>query len=41
MAMPAGEHKLEFDGSKLASGTYFYTLRTGSFTQTRRMQIVR
>lgn len=39
--MVSGEHQAEFDGSKLPSGTYFYTLRTTTFTQTRRMQIVR
>lgn len=40
-AMEEGDHEVAFDASKLPSGTYFYTLRTGTFTQTRRMQIVR
>jgi hypothetical protein len=33
----AGEHSVKFDASELPSGTYFYTLKAGSFTETRRM----
>ncbi len=32
-----GDHSVHFDASSLPSGTYFYTLKAGSFTQTRRM----
>lgn len=35
-----GSHELTFDVSKLASGTYYCTIRTSAFTQTRSIQIV-
>ena len=38
---PAGIYKVEFDGSSLASGIYFYTLKTGIFTETKRMIILK
>ncbi|HMS35387.1 MAG TPA: T9SS type A sorting domain-containing protein [Ignavibacteria bacterium] len=28
---PAGVYKVEFDGSNLSSGIYFYKIETGSF----------
>ena len=34
---PAGVHTLRFDAAHLPSGLYFYTLRSGSFTTTRKM----
>jgi hypothetical protein len=37
----AGHHSLRFDASGLASGVYFYRLRAGEFTQTRRMLLLR
>ena len=37
----AGEYNVIFDGSNLSSGIYFYTLRTSSFTQTRKMILVK
>ncbi len=37
----AGEHRVEFDGTGLASGTYFYQLETGSTTITKRMTYLR
>ena len=37
----AGSHAFEFDAVRLPSGVYFYRLTTGSFTQTRRMVLLR
>lgn len=36
-----GFHEVQFDASGLPSGTYLYRLRAGSFTQTKRMVVVR
>ncbi len=33
----AGTHEVTFDASTMASGIYFYTLRTGNFTETKKM----
>ncbi|MEO8169127.1 MAG: T9SS type A sorting domain-containing protein, partial [bacterium] len=33
----AGSYEADFTGSNLASGVYYYTLRAGSFTQTKKM----
>ena len=37
----AGSHTVTFDASKLASGTYLYTLRAGDFSTTRKMLFVK
>jgi hypothetical protein len=37
----AGQHSIEFDATRLPSGTYFYRMRAGDFTETRRMVVVR
>ena len=37
----AGVHEVQFDGSNLASGVYFYRLQAGEFTQTRRLLLLR
>ncbi len=37
----AGVHEVNFDGSGLASGVYFYKLQTGKFTQTRKMILIK
>lgn len=36
-----GYHKVEFDGSKLTSGVYFYQLKAGEFIQTKKMILLR
>ena len=43
---PAGRYEVRFDASRarnggVASGVYFYTVRAGSFTQTRKMVLVK
>jgi beta-glucuronidase len=37
----AGLHTVPFDASRISSGMYFYTLRAGSFTATKRMAIIK
>jgi hypothetical protein len=39
--LPAGEHKTQFDGSKVASGVYFYQIMTGEFRMVRKMVLIR
>jgi hypothetical protein len=38
---PPGEYEVEFDGSKLSSGVYFYKLKAGSSIQTNKMILMR
>jgi hypothetical protein len=38
---PAGTHQVRFDAAGLPSGIYFYTLKAGRYTETRRMVLLR
>lgn len=37
----AGNYKVPFDASNLPSGTYFYTMRSGNFSQTKKLIVVK
>lgn len=37
----AGSHTREFDASRMASGVYFYQLKSGTFSETKKMTLVR
>lgn len=36
-----GTYSVRFDASSLSSGVYFYTMRAGSFTETKKLMVVR
>jgi photosystem II stability/assembly factor-like uncharacterized protein len=40
-ALQPGSYEVTFDGSGLAGGVYFYQLRVGDFTETRKMILVK
>jgi hypothetical protein len=37
----AGYHEVQFDGSNLASGVFFYRLQAGTYVQTRKLLLLR
>ena len=37
----AGEHKVSFDGSHLASGTYFVSLKAGDYKVSKKMTLIK
>lgn len=37
----AGNYEVEFNGSNLSSGVYFYRLKSGNFIETKRMMLIR
>ena len=39
--LPKGTYNVQFDGSKLSSGVYYYELRAESFSETKRMLLVK
>ena len=39
--MKSGSHTVSFDGSRLSSGMYFYVLRSGSFTATKKLVLMK
>jgi len=36
-----GTHSIEFDGSHLSSGIYFYKLETENFSSTKKMMLIK
>ncbi len=36
-----GSYKVEFDGSKFSSGIYFYQMRAGNFTDTKKLLLIK
>lgn len=39
--LPAGSHSVNFNASELTSGIYFYTLKSGNFSSTQKMVLIK
>ncbi|HZW40437.1 MAG TPA: T9SS type A sorting domain-containing protein [Ignavibacteriaceae bacterium] len=39
--MNAGEYEVDFNGSSLSSGIYFYQIQTGSYLETKKMLLIK
>jgi hypothetical protein len=39
--MPAGKHSVRFDATDLSSGIYFYQIKAGDFSQSKKMILIR
>ncbi len=39
--LPAGRYRVRWDGSRHPSGTYFYRLQSGEFTETRKLILIK
>jgi hypothetical protein len=40
-AITTGTYEVEFDGSKLTSGLYFYQLKAGTYSITKKMLLMK
>ena len=38
---PVGNYEIEFNGSELTNGVYFYTIKSGDFVQTKKMVLLK
>jgi hypothetical protein len=38
---PAGNYSVEFNGSNLSSGIYYYQMKAGNFVDTKKMMLVK
>ena len=38
---PAGTYEVEFDGTSLPSGVYFYQLKAGNYSETKKMVLLK
>lgn len=39
--LPAGNHKVDFNATNLSSGTYLYRISAGSYTETKKMTLIK